>query len=826
MSGTTENRKVYISINGKEVKNTYRGIKAEVLALTGQLTNTTRGTKEFEQATKKLDNAKKQFEKVKTEVGFTRKGISGLNDNFNALKNTFIVVAAINVFGKILKDAFELRKEMGKLEAVLKNALGDDLLAEGAITMIEDFATETPFSVQQLTESFVKLVNRGIIPTREEMRKMGDFSSATGKSFDQLAEAILDAQTGEFERLKEFGIMARREGDGVAMTFKGQRTQIAMTKDAITEYIYSLGDLEGVSGSMAAISNELAGATSNLGDAYDTLLNTIFKNDTALTRFMKTMTTSLQVLKESIRAGGVLGVDEVAEINAEAEENLKRSLDRIKKEAGTNKEVWKDWEGRVKTAITSVDERLKKDNYTPAARLRLIKVRENYLQILSSIKEVLTVDSESNAKLIKERAEAQKKIEALLLKAAGSEEDIIRAKYEELIALAKKYKIDLVDDLTEQMNSELIDAIQEQALKEIDAENKKQQEKLKAEEEFQRERREALERYELLDDNERHQMALDALDVVYEKKLLSLEEYLEAKKFLEDEHANGQTEKQQEAFKKWVEELEAKLEKQQAFTNAFSNLVNTMVETEMQGIRTVEQEDYEVNQRRGESDEAFQKRKAEAEKKYTAAKKEEERERHAISKKYAFLQAMANVAQIGSETALAIVKALADLGPIAGPIAAAIIGTTGVLQAGIALQNANKIQGYATGGFTDNATGPVDETGFRQAGIVHEEEWVAPRWMRKSPRYASTINALEYARANNVGRYGNTSTPVAISSTPSGPVQATLDTGNFNKAVLMLSETVDKLVERGVLAVADDDFERAMKEKRERDELIINNSRI
>jgi hypothetical protein len=32
----------------------------------------------------------------------------------------------------------------------------------------------------------------------EQMRQMGDLASSVGKSFDQLTEAILDAQTGEF----------------------------------------------------------------------------------------------------------------------------------------------------------------------------------------------------------------------------------------------------------------------------------------------------------------------------------------------------------------------------------------------------------------------------------------------------------------------------------------------------------------------------------------------------------------------------------------------------------------------------------------------------
>ena len=76
------------------------------------------------------------------------------------------------------------------------------------------------------------------------MRKLGDLASSTGKDFDQLAEAIIDAQTGEFERLKEFGIRASKQGDEVKFTFKEVETQVDFTADSIRDYVLSLGDDE------------------------------------------------------------------------------------------------------------------------------------------------------------------------------------------------------------------------------------------------------------------------------------------------------------------------------------------------------------------------------------------------------------------------------------------------------------------------------------------------------------------------------------------------------------------------------------------------------
>jgi tetratricopeptide (TPR) repeat protein len=107
------------------------------------------------------------------------------------------------------------------------------------------------------------------------MRLLGDLASSTGKSFDQLAEAILDAQTGEFERLKEFGVRAAVAGDQVTFTFKGIKTQVDNTSEAIRGYVLSLGAAEGVSGSMEKISGTLGGRISNVKDSFTQLQTTI-----------------------------------------------------------------------------------------------------------------------------------------------------------------------------------------------------------------------------------------------------------------------------------------------------------------------------------------------------------------------------------------------------------------------------------------------------------------------------------------------------------------------------------------------------------------------
>jgi hypothetical protein len=240
---------------GKQVDNTSK-------KYTGSTDTMSRSTDKFADTTKKAGStAKSSFSGLTNALG----GLSG------AIAGAFTVGAILQFGSAVVNTAASFQK----MEAVLTNTLGSNSQAQNAMLMIQDIAAKTPFSVEQLTDSFVKLANRGIVPTGEEITKLGDLAASTGKEFDQLTEALLDAMTGEFERLKEFGITASAQGDKVAFTFKGVTTEVAKTDSAIKAYVLSLGDANGVSGSMASISDTLGGKISNLGDSFTMLFKTI-----------------------------------------------------------------------------------------------------------------------------------------------------------------------------------------------------------------------------------------------------------------------------------------------------------------------------------------------------------------------------------------------------------------------------------------------------------------------------------------------------------------------------------------------------------------------
>ena len=158
--------------------------------------------------------------------------------------------------------------DMQRLSAQLEVATGSTSAAATAMKDLQGFAAETPFTLTQVVEGFIKLKNLGLDPSIGAMRSFGNTSAAMGKDVMQFIEAVADAATGEFERLKEFGIKASKEGDKVKFTFQGVTTTVQNTAEAITAYLRGLGDESGVfAGSMAKQMDTIGGKLSNLEDA-------------------------------------------------------------------------------------------------------------------------------------------------------------------------------------------------------------------------------------------------------------------------------------------------------------------------------------------------------------------------------------------------------------------------------------------------------------------------------------------------------------------------------------------------------------------------------
>lgn len=262
----------------KRLGEAYRIVlKRNPLSADGKLReyNSARKTLDEEKAalfglTQEQANARLSVSKLRQEYALYKddsvKLVSANDDIVGSMKQFILTIAGAGAIKSFISNVVEVTGNFQKMEAVLGNTLGSTSKAKETMDMLADFGAKTPFQVDELTSAYVKLANQGFTPTMDQMKKLGDLASSTGKSFDQLAEAIIDAQVGENERLKEFGIRASKNGDKVTYTFKEQETTIQNTASAIREYILSLGDLEGVIGANEKISATFVGRLSNIED--------------------------------------------------------------------------------------------------------------------------------------------------------------------------------------------------------------------------------------------------------------------------------------------------------------------------------------------------------------------------------------------------------------------------------------------------------------------------------------------------------------------------------------------------------------------------------
>lgn len=182
--------------------------------------------------------------------------------------------AIVAILAAAIAPVVSAQREFDKLNASLVTATGSADKAAEAFAALQTFAAETPFGLNESTEAFIKMRNLGLDPSERALRSYGNTAAAMGKDLNQMVEAVADAATGEFERLKEFGVKASQESGKVSLTFKGTTTTIANNATEIEKYLMRLGEVD-FTGAMAQRAATLDGAISQLGDSWDSTMRAI-----------------------------------------------------------------------------------------------------------------------------------------------------------------------------------------------------------------------------------------------------------------------------------------------------------------------------------------------------------------------------------------------------------------------------------------------------------------------------------------------------------------------------------------------------------------------
>ena len=199
---------------------------------------------------------------------------------------------------------------------------------------------------------------------------------------------------------------------------------------------------------------------------------------------------------------------------------------------------------------------------------------------------------------------------------------------------------------------------------------------------------------------EQKKQALIELEYQYQEELWQIRDQMGATVFEQYEHEvamyKNMADKKlitEEQFQKKKGQLQMKLglNVAQQYNGMMSDMVNALQEAEIASVEAKYDAEIQAAQANGQDTAALEEQK--------------EAELMEIRKKYAGMQFAIKISEIIANTAVAIMQAYAQLGPIGGSIAAAMLTVTGAAQIALAKAEYDKVMGMQVGGKKSASSG-------------------------------------------------------------------------------------------------------------------------
>lgn len=330
-------------------------------------------------------------------------------------------------------------------------------------------------------------------------------------------------------------------------------------------------------------------------------------------------------------------------------------------------------------------------------------------------------------------------------------EDLNRKSLEERMAIAEKHKQSTLEFQTQIMDlavkdkqklEKLMDDLQKDAQKAMEdamADLDKQLEEILAEmdKELEDELQQWQEMCEAAEEIRRENSPIYAIKEEMAEELAALEELHKNQLLSEKDYQNARIKIIAKYAAKAGEIYGEYLDKVSDLANALQEADSARLDAQMQAELTAAGDNAEKRQQ---------------------IEEEYEQKQLDLKKKYADVDMAINIAKTVANGAVAAVKAVADLGPIAGGIMAAIIAATTVAEVAaiVAQRNAIKNASVASSGSSTTKVGQrtvaeFSEGGYtersandyQEVGVVHANEWVAPAAMvRANPVMFASLEQM------------------------------------------------------------------------------------
>lgn len=202
----------------------------------------------------------------------------------------------------------------------------------------------------------------------------------------------------------------------------------------------------------------------------------------------------------------------------------------------------------------------------------------------------------------------------------------------------------------------------------------------------------------------RQQYGLVTQAELYQEQMRMLEQQLEEGKLKEEEYEKAKTNLKRDCYKQQYD----------YYNKLFSDAVSALQDAEIANINA--KYDAEIEAAKGNEEEVER------------LENEKARKTLDIQKKYADVNFAIKASQIIADTTVSIMKAYADLGPIAGSVAAALMGVTGAAQLAAANAERQKVKKMTlnnAGGEDSSKSGTRVATGLEKGGsldVIREQD--------------------------------------------------------------------------------------------------------
>lgn len=229
-------------------------------------------------STRGFEDFRRSSRKAATDMAFFENAVRNAGSRVGDLGKTLIGAAAAyagissasGLFGRMISEASSLEGYRNTLEVVMK----DTQKAAETMRWAVDFANRTPFETGSIVEATVRLQSYGL-EAKKILPAIGDMAGVMNTDIMQAVEAVADAQTGELERLKEYGITKQMIVDHAAKIMRGHmivnnKGQI-VDQERFNKALFSLME-ERFKGGMERQAKTFKGVMSTVSGIYKTAL--------------------------------------------------------------------------------------------------------------------------------------------------------------------------------------------------------------------------------------------------------------------------------------------------------------------------------------------------------------------------------------------------------------------------------------------------------------------------------------------------------------------------------------------------------------------------